>query len=240
MKNRIYAAPAVKGLRRVSEWILLYVAFCTIMAISRQKEARSRAYALLLFRMISRVLYNAAYHRQHCTPHAFEQFGAVYMRNHDDKYPPRSGFEPGSSRLQVLKGNTACWVLKALFLNRHLSCLFSEHKITLYMPWRILPITFSCWHKKYLKAGGGPRVVVSTAAFHARARIVSIVGNLRDREVACSVSDLQGSNFESCVWRTVSYQSSHHPEEVLLAQFSLYMCTKVAQSPIHFIHIWKQ
>ena len=69
--------------------------------------------------------------------------------------------------------------------------------------------------------GGGPRVVVSTAAFHARARgsvpglgglketklflphprvKVSIVGSLRDREVACSASDRQGSNFESCVW----------------------------------------
>ena len=68
--------------------------------------------------------------------------------------------------------------------------------------------------------GGGPRVVVSTAAFHARVRgsvpglgglketklflphprvKVSIVGSLRDREVACSVSDRQGSNFESCV-----------------------------------------
>ena len=92
--------------------------------------------------------------------------------------------------------------------------------------------------------GGGPRVVVSTAAFHARVRgsvpglgglketkmflphprvKVSIVGSLRDREVACSASDLQGSNFESCVWRTVSSQSSHHPQEVLLAQFSLYV-----------------
>ena len=90
--------------------------------------------------------------------------------------------------------------------------------------------------------GGGPRVVVSTAAFHARVRgsvpslgglketklflphprvKVSIVGSLRDREVACSASDRQGSNFESCVWRTVSSQSSHHPQEVLLAQFSL-------------------
>ena len=29
--------------------------------------------------------------------------------------------------------------------------------------------------------------------------------------------------FESCVWRTVSSQSSHHPQEVLLAQFSLYV-----------------
>ena len=92
--------------------------------------------------------------------------------------------------------------------------------------------------------GGGPRVVVSTAAFHARVRgsvpglggfketkmflphpcvKVSIVGSLRDREVACSVSDRQGSNFESCVWRTVSSHSSHHPQEVLLAQFSLYV-----------------
>ena len=52
---------------------------------------------------------------------------------------------------------------------------------------------------------------------------VSIVGSLRDREVASSASDRQGSNFESCVWRTVSSQSSHHPEEVLLAQFSLYV-----------------
>ena len=48
-------------------------------------------------------------------------------------------------------------------------------------------------------------------------------GSLRDREVACSASDRQGSNFESCVWRTVSSQSSHHPQEVLLAQFSLYV-----------------
>ena len=93
-------------------------------------------------------------------------------------------------------------------------------------------------------ACGGPRVVVSTAAFHARVRgsvpglgglketklflphprvKVNIVGSLRDREVACSASDRQGSNFESCVWRTVSSQSSHHPQEVLLAQFSLYV-----------------
>ena len=57
---------------------------------------------------------------------------------------------------------------------------------------------------------------------HPRVK-VSIVGSLRDREVACSASDRQGSNFESCVWRTVSSQSSHHPQEVLLAQVSLYV-----------------
>ena len=95
-------------------------------------------------------------------------------------------------------------------------------------------------HKSYFTL----LVVVSTAAFHARFRgsvpglgglkeakmflphprvKVSIVGSLRDREVACSASDRQGSNFESCVWRTVSSQSSHNPQEVLLAQFSLYV-----------------
>ena len=57
---------------------------------------------------------------------------------------------------------------------------------------------------------------------HPRVK-VSIVWSLRDREVACSASDRQGSNFESCVWRAVSSESSHHPQEVLLAQFSLYV-----------------
>ena len=57
---------------------------------------------------------------------------------------------------------------------------------------------------------------------HPRVK-VSIVGSLRDREVACSASDREGSNFESCVWRTVASHLSHHPQEVLLAQFSLYV-----------------
>ena len=109
-------------------------------------------------------------------------------------------------------------------------------------------------------SGGGPRVVVSTAAFHARVRgsvpglggfketkmflphprgKVSIVGSLLDREVACSASDRQGSNFESCVWRTVSSHSSHHPQEVLPAQFSLYV-HKGGLKPdsFHFISEW--
>ena len=94
------------------------------------------------------------------------------------------------------------------------------------------------------KSSIDPKVVVSTAAFHARVRgsvpgpgglketqmflphprvKLTIVGSLCDREVACSASDRQGSNFELCVWRTVSSHSSHHPQEVLLAQFSLYV-----------------
>ena len=70
---------------------------------------------------------------------------------------------------------------------------------------------------------------------HPRVK-VSIVGSLRDREVACSASDRQGSNFESCVWRTVSSQSSHHPQEVLLARFSLYV-HKGGLKPDSF-HFW--
>ena len=118
----------------------------------------------------------------------------------------------------------------------YFSCVVKTHYIKLTVM-KTSPFTFPVW-------GGGPRVVVSTAAFHARVRgsvpglgglketklflphprvKVSIVGSLRDREVACSASDRQGSNFESCVWRTVSSQSSHHPQEVLLAQFSLYV-----------------
>ena len=49
------------------------------------------------------------------------------------------------------------------------------------------------------------------------------MGSLRDRKVEYSASDRHGSNFESCVWRAVSSHSSHHPQEVILAQFSLYV-----------------
>ena len=107
--------------------------------------------------------------------------------------------------------------------------------------------------------GGGPRVVVSTAAFHAIVRgsfpglggfketkmilpqplvKLSIVGSLRDREVACSTSDLQGLTFESCVWRAVSSHSSRHPQEVLLAQFSLYVHKSgLKPDSFHFVHV---
>ena len=44
------------------------------------------------------------------------------------------------------------------------------------------------------------------------------VGGVRIPHAVCVRH--QGSNFESCVWKTVS---SHHPQEVLLAQFSLYV-----------------
>ena len=48
-------------------------------------------------------------------------------------------------------------------------------------------------------------------------------GTPHDRKLACSASDRQGSSFKFCVWRALSSQSSHHPQKVLLAQFSLHM-----------------
>ena len=78
--------------------------------------------------------------------------------------------------------------------------------------------------------------MVSTAAFHARVRgLVPGLGGLKETKnvsspstcesqyCSASASDRQDSNFDSCVWRTLSSQSSHHPQEVLLAQFSLYV-----------------
>ena len=80
--------------------------------------SRSGDYALLLFRMTSRVLYSAHYHRQHCTLRAFEQFGALYMHNNDNKYPARPGFEPDTPRLQALVDmNESLWPARILYLN---------------------------------------------------------------------------------------------------------------------------
>ena len=90
--------------------------------------------------------------------------------------------------------------------------------------------------------------MVSTAALHARARgsvpslgdlketkkilphprlKVSIVGNLRDREVVCSASDRQGS-----ISNPVSGGQCHLNHLTILRRYSwpslAYMCTKVA------------
>ena len=98
----------------------------------------------------------------------------------------------------------------------------------------------------------GPRVVVSTAAFHARVRgsvsglvglkekmflphprvKVSIVGSLRDREVACSASDRKAR-----ISNPVAGGQCHLNHLIILRRFSwpslAYMCTK--PDSFHFI-----
>ena len=56
------------------------------------------------YRMTSRVLYSAQHHRQHCTLHAFEQLGALYMHSPDDKHPTRPGFENNTSEFRGTTG----------------------------------------------------------------------------------------------------------------------------------------
>ena len=56
------------------------------------------------YRMTSRVLHCAQYHIQHCTPHTFEQFGALYLHNLDDKHPPWPRYEPSTSEFRVKTG----------------------------------------------------------------------------------------------------------------------------------------
>ena len=80
------------------------------------------------------------------------------------------------------------------------------------------------FHTRIRGSFSGPDGLKETKIFLPHPLVkLSIVGIIRVREVACSASDLQGLNFESCVWRTVSSHSSHHPQEVLLAQFSLHV-----------------
>ena len=45
--------------------------------------------------------------------------------------------------------------------------------------------------------------------------VANIVGSLRDPGEASLASDRQVSNFESCVWRTMSSHKSHHPQDIL-------------------------
>ena len=61
--------------------------------------------------------------------------------------------------------------------------------------------------------------------------VLDIVESLNDRVVSCSASDRQGSNLEYCVWRAASFHSSHHCQEVSLAQFSLYVYKGGLQLP---------
>ena len=58
------------------------------------------------FRMTSSYIYSTQYHRQHCTLQAFEQFGALYMHNPDDKYPTRLEFEPSTSEFRAIGDGT--------------------------------------------------------------------------------------------------------------------------------------
>ena len=56
--------------------------------------------------------------------------------------------------------------------------------------------------------------------------ITGLVNKMFGLFIHLKVSDHQGSNFESCVSRAVSSHSSRHPQDVVLAQLSLYVHKK--------------
>ena len=97
--------------------------------------------------------------------------------------------------------------------------------------------------------GGGPRVVVSTAAFHARVRsFLPGLGGLKEtkmflphRLVKRSIVRAQPQTSRIQISNHVSGGQSNLAHLTILRRFSLLnlvcMCTKVAVSPIHFIFI---
>ena len=113
------------------------------------------------------------------------------------------------------------------------------------------PLSYPIWISTHLKSchttssgwkslkSGGPRVVVSTAALHASVRgSVPGLGGFKETKNVPSLSTCKNQycGRPPSPRGSVSSQSSHHPQEVLMAQFSLYM----AQSPIHLITLrWK-
>ena len=65
-----------------------------------------------------------------------------------------------------------------------------------------------------------------------RDRTLQVEGSGAMVKAAC----LENRNCKSCVWRAVSSHSSHHPNEVLLVQFSQHV-HKVGRKPHSFHYI---
>ena len=101
-------------------------------------------------------------------------------------------------------------------------------------------------HHRYIcYSGGGPRVVVSTAAFHARVRgSFPDLGGLKKTKTVSSPSTRKTQYCGEPPWsRGFEFRilclgavSSHHPHEALLAQFSLYV-HKSGLKPDSFLFI---
>ena len=83
----------------MSEWISLSVKSWQYRD-RRKPEVGTMPYS---HRMMSRVSYHFIVYNtiDNCTCQAFEQFGALYMHNLDNKYPTRPGFEPSTAEFRA-------------------------------------------------------------------------------------------------------------------------------------------
>ena len=121
----------------------------------------------------------------------------------------------------MIYASFACYKLSLVWLCPHLGFMYHEESMASLSDYTKAHITCTpAW--QHLELCSFVCLFVLWAVCHPLVKF-SIVGSLCDREVGGSVSDRQSLNFESCVWRAVSSHSSHHPQGVLLAQFSLYV-----------------
>ena len=74
------------------------------IALRRDRRKPDVGTIFYSYRMTSRVIYSAQYHRQHSALQAFKQFGALYRNNLDDTHPTRSGFETSTSEFRATTG----------------------------------------------------------------------------------------------------------------------------------------
>ena len=113
------------------------------MAISRHKESHSQP-ILYSYRITSRVLYSAQYHRQQCTLQAFEKIGAqtyMYMHNLDDEPLTRPRCKPSTSAFRATTGPNEPSGLEILYCRQLASpteCVLIKNTInwdtSLYIP----------------------------------------------------------------------------------------------------------
>ena len=83
--------------------------FTSLSAQSWQyRDRRNPEVGAILYshQITSRVLYSAQYHRQHCAPQAFEQYGSLYrpMHNVDDTHLIPPGFETSTVEFRATTG----------------------------------------------------------------------------------------------------------------------------------------
>ena len=127
-------------------------------------------------------------------------------------------FKPGLGRLQLVIMTTPNITVDLLYqLCLHVLVSFIKKGRAL-VQWLKLP----AWKVGY--HGFEPRSCIQVSKKQSPpppAHKMQYCGEPLRGDVACSASNHQGLNFKSCVWRAVSYHSSHHPIKVILAQFSL-------------------
>ena len=99
----LYCNSKIPGLEWMSEYCFTSISACSAQSWQyhdrRKPEAGTMPYSYFEWLQGFFIVHSTI---GSTVPPSFEQFGALYMHNHENKYPARWGFEPGTSRLQAL------------------------------------------------------------------------------------------------------------------------------------------